>query len=66
MEFLATLVERQDAWQKAQFLLAAGKSVAPPSPIRISRPNDEPEPERVIVSDPRTIAAWFAKNVGGR
>lgn len=66
VEFLATLIEQQDAWQKAHFLLAAGKSVAPPAPVRIVRPDDEPEPERKLVSDPRTIAAWFAKNVGGR
>lgn len=62
---LATLVERQDAW--SQVLLEAAmnaKRVRPPGQMHFKRPGEESE--RKLVSDPRAIAAWFAKNVGGR
>jgi hypothetical protein len=67
VEFLATLIERQDAWFDVLLKAHMGaKRVQPPAPLQVRRPDDAPEPERKLVSDPRTIAAWFAKNVGGR
>lgn len=66
-ELLATLVERMDAWNEPQLMLALGqKRVIVPSRMRIRRPSDPPPQERKIESDPRAIAAWFAKHVGGR
>jgi hypothetical protein len=66
-DFLASLIERFEEWQRAQFLLAAGKRVAPPGVIRVIRPGqtEESEHRRPMVTDPRTIAAWFAQHVSG-
>lgn len=66
-DFLASLIERFEQWQRAQFMLTAGKSVAPPAPIRVIRPGQtaepEPQPKPKAVTDPHEIAAWFAKHV---
>jgi hypothetical protein len=64
-EMLATLIERHDEWSQALLKAALNhKRVTPPGQMRFQRPGEEPE--RKLVSDPRAIAAWFAKNVGGR
>ena len=62
-ELLALLVEQQDAWHEAGFLLAAGKRVRQPGRVRIRRPGEDVQ-ERKIVSDPLEIRAWFAKHAG--
>lgn len=59
-DFLATLLERQDAWHRAHLGLLAGKHVRLPPEIHIRRPGEERAPtEKRVETDPARIAAFF-------
>lgn len=64
VEILAHILDRVDAWGRAQALLMCGRKAALPSPIWLQRPGQAPV--RRVETDPQRIAAWFQQHVRGR
>lgn len=58
-EYLALLVERSDAWQRAHLGVITGKGGKVPREIRIRRPGEPDTPARRVERDPRKIAKFF-------
>ena len=60
-ERIAQLTERQDQWFRALFEAQTGhQRIQVPGEIEIARPGANKIPERQVVTDSRTIAAWFS------
>lgn len=61
---LADLLERQDAWSRSLFEAIRGvKRIEVLAPITVDRPGAaKQESQGRVVSDPRELAAFFARN----
>ena len=61
-ERIAQLTERQDQWFRALFgAFTHSDRIQVPGDIEIVRPGANKIPERQLVTDSRTIAAWFSR-----
>lgn len=63
-EFLALLLERYEAWSGAALkALLNHKRILIPAPVEIERPGRAPEAPARVETDPRALAAFFAKHI---
>ena len=61
-ERIAQLTERTDQWFRALFAAQTGQQrIQVPGDIEIVRPGANKFPEREVVTDARTIVAWFTR-----
>lgn len=61
-ELAAALIEHVDMWARNFASIQGVKPRALPSPVRIPRPGEDAKPNTKVMTDPRAIAAWFARN----
>jgi hypothetical protein len=63
-ELTASLIEVMDRWARQFGVWKGVKQRHLPKPVRIFRPGEEQQQK--VESDPRAIAAFFRKHIGGR